>query len=93
MTYPKFFIQLTQVPPYLFQERLAQLLPDGKALDDFGEPLWSAKDGFERISTYDSGEVTLNKHRQLTLTAIPYRRRSAGRGFTWYERVPDLPRP
>ena len=64
-----------------------------QALDDFGEPLWAAKDGFERISTYDSGEVTLNKHRQLTLTAIPYRRRSAGRGFTWYERVPDLPRP
>lgn len=58
------------------------------ALDDFGAALCAAKDGFEQISTYDSGVIKLGEHRQLTLTAIPYRRRSAGRGFTWYERVP-----
>ena len=42
--------------------------------------------GFDRISTYGSGSMTLGKHRILDLTAIPYRRRSAGRRFTWYQR-------
>jgi len=58
-----------------------------QALDDFGEALCTASDGFERVSTYGSGTVTLGKHRTLTATAIPYRRRTASRHFTWYQRV------
>lgn len=56
-------------------------------LDDFGEPLCVADDGFERISTYGSGTIKLEEHRVLVPTAIPYRRRSAARSFTWCERV------
>jgi hypothetical protein len=59
-----------------------------QALDDFGEALCTATDGFERISTYGTGTVRLGEHRVLTATAIPYRRRSASRHFTWYERTP-----
>lgn len=54
------------------------------ALDDFGEELCAAKDGFDRISTYGMGSVRLGEHRVLVPTAIPYRRHSAGRNFTWY---------
>lgn len=57
------------------------------ALDDFGEALCSASDGFERVSTYGSGTIRLGEHRVLTTTAIPYYRRSASRHFTWYERA------
>jgi hypothetical protein len=60
-----------------------------EALDDFGEALAKAADGFDRISTYGSGSVRLGEHRTLTATAIPYFRRSASRHFTWYERVPE----
>lgn len=60
-----------------------------EALDDFGERLFSDGDGFERVSTYGAGSVRLGEHRALTATAIPYRRRSASRHFTWYERVQE----
>jgi len=60
-----------------------------QALDDFGEVLYAAPDGFERVSTYGSGTVRLGEQRILTATAIPYRRRSASRHFTWYERVQE----
>lgn len=46
-----------------------------------------AKDGFNRVSTYGGGKIELNKHRILTLTAVPYKRRAAGQSFTWYERT------
>lgn len=58
-----------------------------QALDDFGEALCMADDGFDRVSTYGKGTVKLGEHRILTPTAIPYRRRSAARSFTWYERI------
>lgn len=57
-----------------------------QALDDFGDALCRARDGFERVSTYGGGGITLDEHRVLRLTALPYRRRSASRHFTWYER-------
>lgn len=60
-----------------------------EALDDFGEALSRDKKGFDRVSTYGSGSVKLGEHRTLTATAIPYRRRSASRHFTWYERVQE----
>jgi hypothetical protein len=60
-----------------------------QALDDFGKALCTAEDGFERVSTYGTGVVRLGEHRTLTATAIPYRRRSASRHFTWYERVQE----
>lgn len=56
-------------------------------LDEFGPDLIKAKDGFNRVSTYGDGKIELNKHRILTLTAVPYRRRAAGQSFTWYERT------
>lgn len=58
-----------------------------EALDDFGEPLSGDPKGFDRVSTYGSGSVRLGEHRTLTATAVPYRRRSASRHYTWYERV------
>jgi hypothetical protein len=58
-----------------------------QALDDFGDALCVAKDGFDRVSTYGSGTVRLGEHRIITPTAMPYRRHSASRGFTWYERA------
>jgi len=60
-----------------------------QALDDFGEALYEEDDGFERVSTYGSGSVRLGEHRMLTITEMPYRRRSASRHFTWYERVSE----
>jgi hypothetical protein len=56
-------------------------------LDDFGDDLCKAKDGFDRISTYGGGAVTFGKHRVLVSSAIPYRRRGAAKRFTWYERL------
>ena len=61
-----------------------------QALDDFGNVLCAAADGFERVSTYGSGTVRLGEQRVLNATAVPYRRRSASRHFTWYERVQEL---
>jgi hypothetical protein len=58
-----------------------------QALDDFGEDLCLAENGFDRVSTYGKGTVKLGEHRVLIPTAIPYRRRSAARRFTWYERI------
>lgn len=54
-------------------------------LDDFGDSLCSAKDGFERISTYHDGKITLGQHRVLIPTLIPYVRVHATRSFTQYE--------
>lgn len=67
---------------------LEQIFSHGitQALDDFGAALVKAKDGFDRVSTYGKGRITLGEHRVLTLTALPYRRRSAGKSFTWYRR-------
>ena len=56
-------------------------------LDDFGDALCKAKDGFERISTYGEGTMNLGKHRVLITTALPYATRSAGKRFTWYQRI------
>lgn len=56
-------------------------------LDDFGPLLCQATDGFDRVSTYGAGTMKLKEHRILVPTAIPYRRRSAARNFTWYERI------
>jgi hypothetical protein len=56
-------------------------------LDDFGPKLCAAKDGFERVSTYHSGDVKLGEHRILQPTLLPYERTSAGRHFTHYRRV------
>ncbi len=58
-----------------------------QVLDDFGEELVKAKDGFERISTYGEGKVTLGKHRVLATTAVPYRVENASKRHTWYRRV------
>jgi hypothetical protein len=58
-----------------------------RQLDDFGEKLCTASDGFDRVSTYGSGSIKLGEHRVLVPTAIPYRLRSASRNFTWYERM------
>lgn len=59
-------------------------------LDDFGPALCTAADGFNRISTYGTGAIKLGEHRILVPTAIPYRRRTAARAFTWYQRT-DVP--
>lgn len=56
------------------------------ALDDFGSALCNARDGFDRVSTYGAGTVKLGEHRVLTATAIPYKRKTSSRHFTWYER-------
>jgi hypothetical protein len=66
-----------------------QILPHitTQPLDEFGDALINAKDAFNRLSTYGDGKVELNKHRVLSLTAVPYRRRAAGQAFTWYERT------
>lgn len=58
-----------------------------QALDDFGVALCIAEDGFERVSTYGTETIKLQEHRILVPTAIPYRRKSAARSFTWYERI------
>lgn len=61
-------------------------------LDEFGSKLCSAKDGFERISTYHDGEIKLAEHRILQPTLLPYERRGGGRHFTYYRRtVPEAP--
>jgi hypothetical protein len=58
-----------------------------QVLDDFGEALCKAKDGFDRISTYGEGTMNLGRYRVLATTALPYKVRSAGRRFTWYQRI------
>ncbi len=55
-------------------------------LDDFGDDLCKAKDGFERISTYHNGEIKLGKHRILVETVIPYRFEKSSRHFTMYKK-------
>ena len=57
------------------------------ALDDFGDALCTAKDAFDRISTYGRGSITLGQHRVLRLSAIPYTRVSADRRSTYYRRT------
>ncbi len=56
------------------------------ALDDFGPALCDATNGFDRVSTYGAGTIKLGEHRVLTSTAIPYRRKTSSKHFTWYER-------
>lgn len=56
-------------------------------LDDFGPKLHTAKDGFERISTYHDGTITLGEHRVLLPTLLPYQRKAGGRHFTHYQRT------
>lgn len=60
-------------------------------LDDFGPELCNAKDGFERISTFHESTMTLNKHRVLTPTLLPYRMVEATRSFTRYIRSETSP--
>jgi len=55
-------------------------------LDDFGPDLVSAKDGFERISTYHTKDIKIGKHRVLVSTLLPYQRVNASRSFTHYRR-------
>lgn len=55
-------------------------------LDDFGEALCKARDGFERISTYHDKKISLGEHRVLVPTLIPYVRIRATRNFTRYQR-------
>ena len=53
-------------------------------LDDFGEALCSAPNGFERISTYHTEKIRLGEHRVLIPTLVPYVRRQTTRNFTRY---------
>lgn len=62
-------------------------------LDDFGPELCKAKDGFERISTFHENTVTLDKHRILTPTLIPYFQIEATRSYTRYKRRQPEPAP
>jgi hypothetical protein len=55
-------------------------------MDDFGDALIDAKNGFDRVSTYGEARMQLGEHRILVPTALPYRRISASRNFTWYSR-------
>lgn len=57
-----------------------------QALDDFGDALCAAKDGFDRVSTYGSGTIKLGEHRVLKDTAVTYRKVGASRHYTWYRR-------
>ena len=56
-------------------------------LDDFGEVLCRAKNGFDRISTYGSGTVKLGEHRILVKTLIPYPFVQSSKHFTQYEKI------
>ena len=56
-------------------------------LDDFGPKLCMVKDGFERISTYHSGDIKLGEHRILQSTLLPYERKASGRHYTHYRRA------
>lgn len=56
-------------------------------LDDFGETLCNAKDGFNRISTYGTGTIQLSKHRVLIKTLIPYKFKQSSRHFTQYKKI------
>lgn len=55
-------------------------------LDDFGEPLCKAKDGFDRISTYGNGKIELGKHRVLVKTVLPYKFKQSSKHFTHFEK-------
>jgi len=56
-------------------------------LDDFGEALCKAKDGFDRVSTYGTGRIKLGEHRILTQTLLPYAFASASKNFSRYRKV------
>jgi hypothetical protein len=79
---PSFTVPRAEASP---QQILSHLTT--QPLDEFGEALINAKDAFNRVSTYGDGKIELNKHRVLTLTAVPYKRRAASQSFTWYERT------
>ena len=52
-------------------------------LDDLGQT--EAKDLFDRINTYSSKPITLNKHRVLNYTFLPYLLRKSARHYSYYE--------
>lgn len=56
-------------------------------LDDFGEALCKANDGFDRISTYAEGKIELGKHRILVKTVLPYKFKQSSKHFTQYEKI------
>ena len=62
-------------------------------LDDFGEVLCKAKDGFDRISTYGDGKIELGKHRILVRMVLPYKFKQSSRHFTQYEKVASSAQP
>ncbi len=55
-------------------------------LDDFGEALCKAKDGFDCISTYGKGDVKLGEQRILVKTVLPYRFKQSSKHFSQYEK-------
>ncbi len=59
-------------------------------LDDFGEVLCKAKDGFDRVNTYAEGKIELGKHRILVRTVLPYKFKQSSRHFTQYEKVTSM---
>lgn len=59
-------------------------------LDEFGDALCKAKDGFDRISTYGEGKIELGKHRILVRTVLPYKFKQSSRHFTQYEKVTSM---
>jgi hypothetical protein len=56
-------------------------------LDDFGDDLCKAKDGFDRISTFGQGTIKLNQHRLLVQTLLPYRFERSSKHFTQYKKL------
>jgi hypothetical protein len=66
---------------------LADDLPWTHDLDDFGDALCKAKDGFDRVSTYGEKDVVLGKHRVLVRTAVPYRFVKSSSRFTQFKKT------
>lgn len=56
-------------------------------LDDFGPDALADKGLFDRISTYGKGTVSLEKHRVLVPTLLPYRLVRSSRCFCHYRRI------
>lgn len=72
------------------QEETNKVISDFKwvqYLDEFGDALCKAKDGFDRINTYSDGEIKLGKHRVLVRTILPYKFKRSSKHFTHYEKV------
>lgn len=56
-------------------------------LDDFGEILCKAKNGFDRISTYGTGTIKLGEHRILERTLVPYKFVQSSKHFTQFKKT------